>query len=49
MSCNTILACIELAANHAVLAEGTANCLTNLANSTIWIELLADCAGRGDD
>jgi len=48
MSRDTVLARIELGANNTVLAEGTAHSLADGANGAVGVELLADCAGRGD-
>lgn len=44
VSCNAILARIELRSNHTVFAEWPANLLANLADVTVWVELLADSA-----
>lgn len=49
MSGNAILTCVKLAYNHAILAERTTDGLRDLAESAIGVELLADCAGGGED
>ena len=49
MSCNAVLARVELGADGTVLAEGAADSLADGTDGTVGVELLADCAGRGDD
>ena len=49
MSRNTVLARVELGADHAVLAEGATDSLADGADGTVGVELLADCAGGRDD
>lgn len=49
MSRDTILTSIKLAANHAIFAEGTANSLRYRSKRAVRVELLADCAGRGEN
>lgn len=49
MSRNPILARIKLAPNHALFTQRTANLLSNLPDGAVGVELLADCAGGGED
>jgi hypothetical protein len=44
MSCDTVLTRVELRANHAVLAEGSADLLADLADGSVGVELLANGA-----
>jgi hypothetical protein len=48
MSCNTVLARVELAANNTVLAEGATDSLTDGTDGAVGVELLANGAGGGD-
>jgi len=49
MSRNPILSSIELAPNHTVFTKGAADRLGDLAQCAVRVELLADCAGGGED
>jgi hypothetical protein len=49
MSRDAVLTRIELRSNDAVLAEGPADSLANGTNGAVRVELLADCAGGGND
>jgi hypothetical protein len=45
MSCNAILACIELGTNNTLAAQRSTNLLPNLSDSSVGVELLADSTG----
>lgn len=49
MSRNTILACVELAANESVFGKRTTDFFADLANGAVGVELFSYCAGGGDD
>ena len=49
MSRYPILARIKLAPNRPILPKRAPNLLANLPDRAVCVELLADCAGRGED
>lgn len=46
MSCNAILACIELGTNNTLAAQRSTNLLPNLSDSSVGVELLANSTSR---